>query len=186
MNKSTVVNPNALAIANVNSLAGYADRLGTRPEKVARFLMVCDLNDADLADLCVIREKQGTNFMTLARLVKMGLTIPEVDAALEIRATLGQVNGFTVSLTTLAKFSKTFPEVDLTQGEELIADCVKAGNGKYPDSTIKRFLMIARQNPGISLEAALDLVVTGHFPRAFYPFGSEDLPDEDREEEERS
>ena len=163
MSKEMVLRRDLLPIAKV---------IGTGSKRLQKAVKRFNLSRQDLEEIVEITSDHEAKFHSIVRLMKMGLTILQVNACYETRAALsGQC-----SLVGIVRFSRKYEEANLDSGpDEVISEVIQTGQERfrYPDQTLKELVRLAEDIPGISLEAALEILQGNHPGREFHTWGAE-------------
>ena len=164
MSKEIVLRRDLLPIAKV---------IGTGSKRLQKAVKRFNLSRQDLEEIAEITNDHEAKFHSIVRLMKMGLTIVQVNTCYETRAVLDG----RCSLVRIVCFSRAYQEeASLDSGvDEVISEVIQAGQERfrYPDQTLKEMVPLAEDFPGISLEAALDILQGNHPGREFHTWGAE-------------
>jgi|GEM_PF-5914761 len=146
------------------ALAGTKKHLGVSRNWLTQQVYGLSLTVEEIDDLVSVRTSFGGSLRYAVKLMRQGLTAEDICGCYQTRNFLREI-GLSASVMKLAKLSRTFKEIDLTNEGigEMILDAHEVVSAnyswvKYVDQTINVLCMIAESFEVATIEGALAMV----------------------------
>lgn len=164
-------------------ISSLAKGLKVKKHTVLALMLRHNLSEDDVMALATIRKEYQTNLICIAGLLEFGLRANQIETVLEARSVINGSNEEhtgsghgkgRLSAREICRFAQTFPDdVAIEDGlEEHLLDALACGNNlAFKGSVLKDLRKIAESHPGISLEAALELLSGTDPATPFLPIG---------------